>query len=289
MIRNIKNFSGKRRRTGGCGSRAGLFRPPQAAPPVNAKRMPGGGFGTLRGGSTGRIRLSAEIAKVLDEQQERENGRPAHWKMRLWSFTVRSTYAVKRLFDIILASLAMIVLSPLFVVIALLIKLTSPGPVFFTQLRVGKYGRQFRFYKFRSMYIDAEKRKKELLEHNQSGDGVIFKMKDDPRITPVGKILRRTSLDELPQFLNVLFNDMSLVGPRPPLPSEVQMYTLEERKRLNVKPGLTCLWQISGRSDVPFKQQVALDKEYIQSWSLMRDLWILLRTIPAILSGRGAY
>ena len=243
----------------------------------------------LRDGSAERIRLSEEILQLINEQRKRERGHSPHLKMLVWGFTVRATYAVKRFFDLLLTSLAIIILSPLFIVIALLIKLTSPGPVFFTQLRVGKYGRTFRFYKFRSMYIDAEKRKQELLKHNQSTDGVIFKMKDDPRITPIGKILRRTSMDELPQFLNVLFNDMSLVGPRPPLPSEVQQYTLEERKRLNVKPGLTCLWQISGRSDVPFKQQVHLDKEYIRSWSLGHDLRILLRTIPAILSGKGAY
>ena len=242
-----------------------------------------------KNGSTGRIRLSEEIDRIINEQREREAGQPPHFKMWIWGFTVRATYAAKRFFDFALASLALIVLAPLFIVIALLIKLTSPGPVFFTQLRVGKYGRTFRFYKFRSMYTDAEKRKQELLKHNQSADGVIFKMKDDPRITPIGKLLRRTSMDELPQFLNVLFNDMSLVGPRPPLPSEVQQYTLEERKRLNVKPGLTCLWQISGRSDIPFKQQVSLDKEYIRSWSLGHDLRILLRTIPAIMSGKGAY
>ena len=241
------------------------------------------------GDSPRHTTLAVEIDKIIREQQERTSKRSPQRRMRVWSFTVRMTYAVKRFFDIVLAMAALIVLFPLFIVIALLIKLTSPGPVFFTQIRVGKYGRHFRFYKFRSMYIDAEKRKAELLKQNQSSDGVIFKMKDDPRITPIGKILRRTSMDELPQFLNVLFNDMSLVGPRPPVPSEVQQYTLEDRKRLEVKPGLTCLWQISGRSDIPFKQQVRLDQEYIRAWSLKQDLWILLRTIPAILSGKGAY
>ena len=165
----------------------------------------------------------------------------------------------------------------------------SPGPIFFVQTRVGYFGRHFRFYKFRSMYQDAEKRKQALLAQNQSADGVIFKMKHDPRITPIGRIIRKTSIDELPQFFNVLFGDMSLVGPRPPLPSEVQQYTLEDRKRLNVKPGLTCLWQIRGRSDIPFKEQVKLDKEYIQSNSLWQDLKILIQTIPAIISGKGAY
>ena len=193
----------------------------------------------------------------------------------------------KRLASIIVA--ALIVLAPLFIILAILIKLTSPGPVFFVQVRIGQHGRGFCFYKFRSMYVDAEQRKQELLAKNESADGVIFKMKDDPRITPIGRIIRKTSMDELPQFLNVLFGDMSLVGPRPPVPAEVREYSIEARKRLNVKPGLTCLWQVSGRSDIPFKEQVKLDKEYISSRSLKSDFLILLRTIPAILSGRGAY
>ena len=233
---------------------------------------------------------SNEIDALLQEQKERSARRAeGRRRMLLWRFTVRMSFAFKRLFDFFFSLLALILLLPLFFIVALLIKLTSPGPIFFSQIRVGQYGRHFRFFKFRSMYIDAEKRKAELLDRNQSADGVIFKMKNDPRITPIGRILRKTSIDELPQFFNVLCNDMSLVGPRPPLPSEVRNYTLEDRTRLNVKPGLTCLWQISGRSDVPFKQQVHLDREYIHSWSLWHDLVILLRTIPAILSGRGAY
>ena len=188
-----------------------------------------------------------------------------------------------------LSILALILLAPLFLVVAIVIKLTSPGPVFFVQVRVGQFGQTFSFYKFRSMYTDAEKRKAALLAQNQSKDGVIFKMKNDPRITPIGRFIRKTSIDELPQFLNVLYGDMSIVGPRPPLPSEVRQYSIEDRKRLNVRPGLTCLWQVSGRSDIPFREQVRLDKEYISSRSLKHDLWILLRTIPAILSGKGAY
>lgn len=222
---------------------------------------------------------------------ERRSGRSVvfSFRMRIWNITVKMSYAVKRWFDVVLALLGLIFLLPLFVVIAIAIKLTSPGPIIFSQIRVGRYGRYFCFYKFRTMYVDAEQRRKELAALNQSSDGVIFKMKKDPRITSVGRILRKLSLDELPQLLNVLLGDMSLVGPRPPLPQEVVLYTLEERKRLNVIPGLTCLWQISGRSDVPFKQQVKLDHEYIISRSLWRDLWILLRTIPVIISGRGAY
>jgi len=234
--------------------------------------------------------LEREIKKVLGEMRDRQQkGSLSKFKLAAWRWTIRMSYFLKRAFDILFSLLALTVLSPLCLLTALLIKLTSPGPVFFVHMRVGKYGRHFRFYKFRSMYVDAEKRKAELLSRNQSADGVIFKMKDDPRITPIGKILRRTSFDEVPQFLNVLFGDMSLVGPRPPLPSEVRLYTMDDRKRLMVKPGLTCLWQISGRSDIPFKQQVRLDKQYIVARGVWQDLRILLRTIPAILSGKGAY
>lgn len=234
--------------------------------------------------------LTQNVEILLRELEERRSLR-VHSRLRmfLWDTTVRLTYALKRLFDIVLSFLALILLSPLFLLIAIIIKMTSRGPVFFVQERVGYYGRSFLFYKFRSMYVDAEARKRALMEQNESKDGVIFKMKNDPRITSAGRILRKTSMDELPQLLNVLLGDMSLVGPRPPLPSEVQQYSLEDRKRLNVKPGITCIWQVSGRSDIPFKKQVELDKEYIQSQSLWNDLLVLLKTIPAILSGRGAY
>ena len=237
-----------------------------------------------------RSSLDGEIKQVFREMEDRKRKAGLSGiKIAAWRFTVRSSYFLKRVFDILFSLLALTILSPLCLLVALLIKISSPGPVFFVHTRVGKYGRHFRFYKFRSMYIDAEKRKAALMSQNQSADGVIFKMKNDPRITPIGRILRRTSFDEVPQFLNVLFGDMSLVGPRPPLPSEVRLYTLDDRKRLNVKPGLTCLWQISGRSDIPFKQQVRLDKQYIVAHGIWQDLRILLRTIPAIMSGRGAY
>jgi len=240
--------------------------------------------------TTRQQRLEEDINRVLNELKERKTHRGrSERRMWAWRFTVRMSYVLKRSFDILFSFLALILLTPLYVVVAILIKLTSPGPVFFVQIRVGRYGRHFSFYKFRSMYVDAEKRKAALMARNQSADGVIFKMKDDPRITPIGKIIRRTSIDELPQFLNVLFGEMSLVGPRPPVPSEVKQYSLEDRKRLMVKPGLTCTWQVSGRSDIPFKQQVSLDKEYIRSQSLWKDLLILMRTIPAIMSGKGAY
>ena len=210
-------------------------------------------------------------------------------RMVLWHLTIRSSAGFKRLMDIILAIFAIICGSPVFLLTALLVKLTSPGPIIFSQVRVGRFGRHFKFYKFRSMYIDAEARKAELMKHNESGDGVIFKMKHDPRITPVGRFIRKFSIDELPQLFNVILGDMSLVGPRPPLPSEVRTYTLEERKRLNITPGITCLWQVSGRSELPFSKQIALDKEYIASRGVWKDFLILLKTIPAILTGRGAW
>ncbi|MBR1965599.1 MAG: sugar transferase [Lentisphaeria bacterium] len=210
-------------------------------------------------------------------------------RMVMWHLTIRSSVFIKRLMDIVLSIFAVIIGSPIFLLTAFLIKVTSPGPIIFSQVRVGKFGRHFKFYKFRSMYIDAEARKAELMKHNESGDGVIFKMKRDPRITPIGRFIRKFSIDELPQLFNVLLGDMSLVGPRPPLPSEVRTYTLEERKRLNITPGITCLWQVSGRSELPFSKQIALDKEYIASQSIWKDFLILLKTVPAILTGKGAW
>lgn len=211
------------------------------------------------------------------------------FRMLVWHITIRFSLAFKRLMDIVLAILALVLGSPIFLLTAILVKVTSPGPIIFSQVRVGKFGRHFKFYKFRSMYIDAEARKAGLMKHNESKDGVIFKMKHDPRITPVGRFIRKFSIDELPQLFNVILGDMSLVGPRPPLPSEVRTYTLEERKRLNITPGITCLWQVSGRSELPFQQQMALDKQYIASRSAWRDFLILLKTIPAILTGKGAW
>ena len=232
----------------------------------------------------------ADLDQLLRELASRRYGNKRRSvRLQAWRLTVRSSYAMKRMIDVFGSLVGMILLSPVFLGIALAVKLTSPGPVIFAQVRVGRYGRHFRFYKFRSMYVDAEERKKELLAKNESKDGVIFKMKDDPRITKVGKFLRRTSLDELPQLWNVFIGDMSLVGPRPPVPKEVQEYTLEDRKRLDVIPGITCLWQIRGRSEIPFHEQVRLDKEYIMAPSIWTDIKILLKTVPAIIGGKGAY
>jgi lipopolysaccharide/colanic/teichoic acid biosynthesis glycosyltransferase len=210
-------------------------------------------------------------------------------KRVLWNRVVASTKVVKRGIDILISSAALLALAPVFLVVALLIRFDSPGPVLFKQTRVGRWGKTFSFWKLRSMYIDAEERKAAIAKQNEMDGGVIFKMKEDPRITRIGKFLRRGSIDELPQLWNVLKGDMSLVGPRPPLPSEVQEYTLADRRRLEAVPGITCFWQVMGRSTIPFSEQVELDVAYIESQSLRQDLTILMKTIPAVLSGRGAY
>jgi len=195
--------------------------------------------------------------------------------------------AIKRAVDVVVASAALIASSPVMLLVALAVKLDSRGPVFYPQYRVGKRG-PFKIYKVRSMYQDAEQRLTEVRERNEAR-GPIFKMKDDPRRTRVGRIVRRLSLDEVPQFWNVLAGDMSLVGPRPPIPHEVEQYDEWHKRRLEVTPGLTGLWQVSGRSDLPFDEMVMLDLYYIENWSLGLDVKIILQTIPAVLSMRGAY
>lgn len=206
-----------------------------------------------------------------------------------WVFVVGGAKAIKRFFDIILSLAFLVGLSPLTLVIALLIKLTDRGPVFFVQTRVGKWGEEFAMPKFRTMIVGADGMKERLQTYNETDDGITFKIRKDPRITPIGKFLRRTSLDELPQLWCVVQGKMSLVGPRPPVPSEVEKYSLEDRRRLDVLPGLTCIWQVSGRSDIPFDRQVRLDVQYIDSQSFWLDMKLLLRTLPAIILGRGAY
>jgi exopolysaccharide biosynthesis polyprenyl glycosylphosphotransferase len=206
-----------------------------------------------------------------------------------WLLVVSGSYLVKRVLDVVVSATALLLLLPVFALVAAMIRLESPGPVFFKQTRVGRWGKLFTIWKFRSMYADAEERKAELLGSNEMEGGVTFKMKDDPRITRVGRFIRKTSIDELPQLWNVLVGDMSLVGPRPPVPSEVDQYSLSDRRRLEVIPGITCIWQVSGRSEIPFEQQVELDVQYIQSQSLWTDLKILLKTVPALLLGSGAY
>lgn len=194
----------------------------------------------------------------------------------------------QRAFDM-LSSLVLIVLFlPIMLSVAIAIRISDPGPVLFRQARVGAKGVTFACYKFRSMYVDAEERLDALLEHN-TGNGVLFKMKSDPRITRVGRFIRRFSLDELPQLFNVLQGQMSLVGPRPALPDEVSRYANHVHRRLDVRPGLTGLWQVSGRSDLSWEDAVRLDLYYVDNWSMLRDLGILMRTFGAVLAGRGAY
>lgn len=228
----------------------------------------------------GRARLNARVAS----------------KRLVWNIVLNGAFFFKRLFDIVASVCALLAFSPVYLVIAIMVKLDG-GPIFFSQNRIGLNGRPFKMLKFRSMVVDAEAKLKDLLAKNEKASGVTFKMKDDPRITAVGRILRKTSLDELPQFWNVLVGEMSLVGPRPPLPREVALYSQQDRRRLLVRPGITCLWQvgerhggvfeIGDRNSIDFPEQVSLDVRYIESQTFWGDFWILLKTIPAILFGRG--
>jgi len=195
---------------------------------------------------------------------------------------------IKGFVDRALALVGLILALPVFAIIAIAVKLDSPGPVLFRQVRVGLGGREFNVYKFRTMVVDADKMLASLAEKNET-DGLLFKMRNDPRVTRVGRVLRKWSLDELPQLLNVLRGDMSLVGPRPPLPSEVARYNGDVARRLLVKPGMTGLWQVSGRSDLSWEDGIRLDLYYVENWSLAVDLTILWKTIGAVLQRRGAY
>jgi len=206
----------------------------------------------------------------------------------LWRCHSASQRVVKRGFDAVASGTFLLVLSPLYLLIALLIRLEDGGPALFTQTRVGRFGREFTMYKFRSMCTDAEARLQEIISQNHHKEGVTFKIKDDPRLTQIGKWLRKYSLDELPQVWNVFVGDMSLVGPRPPLPREVAHYTLADRRRLAVPPGITCLWQIGGRSEIDFSGQVKLDVEYIESAGFTTDVKILFKTVPAVVAAKGA-
>lgn len=228
----------------------------------------------------GRARLNARV----------------RWKGTCWTAVVQATALVKRAFDVVVSAVALVLLAPVFVVAAALVKLDG-GPVFFRQTRVGLNGREFRMLKFRSMVVDAEAKLAALLAVNEKASGVTFKMKEDPRVTRIGRFLRKSSMDELPQFWNVLRGEMSLVGPRPAVPREVALYSLADRRRLRVKPGLTCLWQvgerrgglleIGDRNAIDFPEQVGLDVRYIESRGFWRDVWILVKTVPAILFGKG--
>ncbi len=199
------------------------------------------------------------------------------------------TYFKRKLILDRLGSLVLILLlSPIFLALMLAVKLTSRGPMFYFSTRVGLCGRRFKFIKFRSMYTNADKQLDDLKSQNEK-DGPIFKMKNDPRVTPVGRFIRKYSLDELPQLLNVLKGDMSLVGPRPPIPHEVEQYDERALQRLTVKPGITCYWQVMGRSNLTFDEWIDLDLKYIQDMGVITDLKILLKTPAAVLRGEGAY
>ena len=228
--------------------------------------------------------------------QSAQDGTLARWnrnarrKILIWRGTILMTRALKRGLDICGALGALVLFAPIFILTSILIKLEDSGPVFFRQQRVGAGGRLFGIWKFRSMVINADQIKDQLLEANEHGEaGVTFKMKNDPRVTKVGKWIRKLSIDEFPQFYNVLRGEMSLVGPRPPVPREVATYKASHLRRLRVKPGITCLWQIGGRANIDFEGQVRLDLQYIRSSSVLYDIVILLKTLPAVILGKGAY
>ncbi len=223
------------------------------------------------------------IAKIHLEELE---------SIPLLSFTTTpqsdTAMMMKRSFDLVAGGGFLVLAAPVMLITAILVKATSPGPVLFTQKRSGLNGRIFTLYKFRSMFVDAEERRKDLGARNEM-NGPVFKVKDDPRITPVGRLIRRTSIDELPQLWNVLKGDMSIVGPRPPIPDEVEQYERWQRRRLSMRPGLTCLWQVNGRSNIKdFDDWVKMDLEYIDTWSLALDMKICLKTIPVVLFRKGA-
>lgn len=217
------------------------------------------------------------------------SGRAAGVTPRRWRRRLAIRHGLKRMLDITVAASALLALSPLLLGTAALIRLESPGPILFRQVRVGRRGRLFAMLKFRSMFVDAEERLKQLQAQNESAGGVLFKMKKDPRVTRVGRFIRRFSIDELPQIINVLRGEMSIVGPRPALPSEVAQYTAADRKRLQTNPGLTCLWQIGGRSDLSFAEQVELDIDYLKQQDVFTDIGIMVKTVPAVINGKGAY
>lgn len=219
---------------------------------------------------------------------QRPASQPLTTRLARW-WNTRSVVAIKRTVDVVAVAPALLLISPFFLLVALAVKLEDGGPVLYWQKRVGINGRVFAFPKFRSMRTDSDAVRQQIEHLNQHGDSLTFKMKNDPRITRVGKLLRRTSMDELPQLLCVLNGDMTLVGPRPPMEAEVAHYTLADRRRLSVTPGLTCIWQVSGRSNIPFPKQAAMDVDYIRGRSISLDIRLLLATVPAVLFGRGAY
>ena len=209
-------------------------------------------------------------------------------KLVIWSIRKKIQIKIKRAFDIAFALFSLIPFVPVMIITAVAIKVDSPGPIFYKQIRVGKFGKQFYCYKFRSMIVDADSQQQDLMEQNEA-DEIVFKIRKDPRVTRIGRIIRKLSIDEMPQVFNVLRGDMSIVGPRPPVPIEVEVYEYQHFYRLDAVPGITGLQQVTGRSDIEFKRGFELDLRYIQEQSLWKDIQIILRTIPAVISGKGAY
>jgi exopolysaccharide biosynthesis polyprenyl glycosylphosphotransferase len=237
--------------------------------------------------------LDEKAARMLERYARQSfKSRRAAQRARLhlvsWVIRNKLVHSLKRGLDLTVSVIALVLTAPLMAVTAVAIRLDSPGPVLFRQERIGKWGEPFFCYKFRSMFVDAEERKAALFIQNEA-DGPVFKIKNDPRVTRVGRVIRKLSIDELPQLLNVLEGNMSLVGPRPAVPHEVAQYEFDELGRLDTIPGITGLQQVSGRSDLDFKQWVELDLQYIAEQSLLKDIEILIKTIPAVLTGKGAY
>ncbi|MBK8904186.1 MAG: sugar transferase [Anaerolineaceae bacterium] len=240
--------------------------------------------------SSAEERKAARMAEIFLNRTYRSSLSIRRMRLRMISRVIRYKLVerIKYLFDVTIVLLFMPFALLVALPIILAIKLDSSGPVFYKQVRVGRWGKPFYCYKFRSMYTDADARKKELMEKNEA-DEIVFKMRNDPRITRVGRIIRKLSIDELPQLINVLKGEMSLVGPRPAVPEEVAYYQFDYLQRLDAVPGITGLQQVSGRSDLEFKRWIELDLQYIQEQSLWKDVEILLKTIPAVITGKGAY
>lgn len=239
--------------------------------------------------------VQADLHEALELQYGKHNsfrlalqGTLTTFNLFMWKTSLATKRGLKRAIDILGSLFFLVLLTPLFLVTALAILIEDGRPLFYNQIRVSRNGRLFTMYKFRSMFNNADEIKK-TLQSDESTGSVIFKMKNDPRITRSGKIIRKFSIDELPQLWNVLVGDLSLVGPRPPLPDEVAAYSPTDTKRLTVTPGLTCIWQVSGRSDIDFETQVQMDIDYIKELTPTTDLKLLLKTIPAVISGKGAY
>ena len=251
----------------------------------------GGGAAAASSAHASRTALLEELWSLYGDGSG--SGAMRTWRYQrkrlVWRAVTKGAWLFKRCTDVAASLAGLLLLSPLFAAVALAIKLADRGPVLYWQTRVGRFGREFDFPKFRSMVVNSNQLRTALETENQHGAGVTFKIKRDPRVTAVGRVIRKLSIDELPQLWCVLCGDMSLVGPRPPMPSEVARYSLAERRRLDVLPGLTCIWQVSGRADLSFDQQVRLDVLYIRNQSLWGDLVLLLKTVPAVLLGRGAY